>query len=347
MSPQSSSPLVSVVMPVHNGERFLAAAMDSILAQTFTDFELIAVDDGSSDRSVEMLESYAAQDPRVVLGRHASNQGAAATRNHGCRLARGRYIAVMDADDVSLPLRLAHQVAALEADPSLAGVGSWVRQVDESGTLGAIHAYPEEPELVAWSMVFFNSIAHPTLMIRRDTLPQPQPYVSPVIEDYALLIPLTIAHRIRNLPEVLLHYRVWRGNTTHLPGKDREADRVLQSALMELGLPISEVYVSALRGLSTDRYLDDPNQLARLAATILDVRKLYVAQLRRSRVVDTRRIDEDAAVRLWMVAALAARHGGLTTALNIASRALAIAPSSIVRFLRKAASYRPRNRAVS
>jgi hypothetical protein len=335
VSPQSGSPVVSVVMPVHNGERFLAAAIDSILAQTFTDFELIAVDDGSVDGSAAILESYAARDARVRVARHASNQGAAAARNHGCRLARGRYIAVMDADDVSLPGRLARQVAVLDGDPSLAGVGSWVRQVDESGTTGAVHTYPEEPELVAWSMVFFNSIAHPTLVIRRDALPQPEPYASPVIEDYALLIPLTIAHRIRNLPEVLLLYRVWRGNTTHRPGKDAEADRVLQTALTALGLPVPDAYVAALRGLSVDRYLDDPGQLATLAATILEVHAVYVARLRQTASADTRRIDEDAAVRLWMVSALAARRGGVATAATVAVQALRLRPRAALAFARR------------
>jgi len=330
------SPVVSVVMPVHNAERFLAAAVDSILAQTFTDFELIAVDDGSADRSLEILQSYAARDPRVVVAQHASNQGAAAARNHGCRMARGRYIAVMDADDVSLPVRLARQVAALDADPSLAGVGSWVRQVDEAGTMGATHTYPEEPDLVAWSMVFFNSIAHPTLLIRRDALPQPEPYASRVIEDYALLIPLTIAHRIRNLPEVLLLYRVWRGNTTHQPGKDAEADRVLQSALTALGLSVPDSYVSALRGLSVDRYLDDPEQLAQLAATVLEVRQVYVERLRQAREIDTRSIDNDAAVRLWMVSALAARRGGVATAATVALQALRLRPRAALAFARRA-----------
>ena len=105
--------------------------------------------------------------------------------------------------------------------------------------------------------------------------------------------------------------------------------------------------MSALRGLSVDRYLDDPEQLAKLAATVLEVRQVYVERLRQAREIDTRSIDNDAAVRLWMLAALAARQGALHRAVTISARALVLAPSSIFRFSAKvAARYWPPRRAV-
>src|SRR5258706_14041022 len=119
----SSSPAVSVVMPVYNGERYLASAIDSILAQTFTDFELIAVDDGSTDSSLPMLKRYAERDPRVrVISR--PNTGIVGALSDAIAAARAPLIARMDADDLSLPLRFERQVAYLSGHPQCVLVGT-------------------------------------------------------------------------------------------------------------------------------------------------------------------------------------------------------------------------------
>src|SRR6476660_7685671 len=94
---------VSVVLPVYNGERFLSAAVDSILTQTFQDFEFVIVDDGSNDRSSEILSGYQETDSRIVVCRHQQNLGITATLNDGCRVAKGEFLAIMNQDDVSLP----------------------------------------------------------------------------------------------------------------------------------------------------------------------------------------------------------------------------------------------------
>src|SRR5262245_39958720 len=114
-----SAPLVSVVMPAYNGERFVVEAVRSILAQTFRDFELIVVDDGSTDRTAELVAAEQSRDPRVVVHRQPSNQGFRIALNAGCALARGELIARMDADDVSLPERFERQVAFLRAHPEV------------------------------------------------------------------------------------------------------------------------------------------------------------------------------------------------------------------------------------
>jgi len=112
-------PLVSVVMPVHNGARFLSEAVESILGQTFDDFEFVVVDDGSTDDSRELLRRYMRSDSRLVLCERPQ-RGLAESLNEGCRLARGRYIARMDADDVAFVNRLERQVERLSAQPELA-----------------------------------------------------------------------------------------------------------------------------------------------------------------------------------------------------------------------------------
>ena len=128
-----STPLISVIMPVFNGENFLQDAVGSILGQTFTDFELIAIDDGSTDNSTALLESFRLNDRRVIIQRHTENQGVTAALNTGLALARGKYIARMDADDISLPVRFEKQVAFMETHPEIDILGSAVRLMDERG----------------------------------------------------------------------------------------------------------------------------------------------------------------------------------------------------------------------
>src|SRR5687768_9583402 len=165
---RNSGDLVSVVMPVYNGERFLRDAVDSILLQTYRNFELIVVDDGSSDRTADILDAYEMQDSRVRVHRHERNAGIVAARNQGCRMARGGFIAVMDADDISLPHRLEIQFNYLRSHPEIAAVGGWVRRIDQNGLPGEVQHYPLEPAILAWSMLFFNSVAHPVVMFRSE-----------------------------------------------------------------------------------------------------------------------------------------------------------------------------------
>jgi len=127
----SPSPAVSVLLPVYNAEPYLPQALASVLAQTFTDFELLALDDGSTDGSAAILA--ACRDPRLRIVHHSPNQGLVPTLNHGLELARGQVIARFDADDISAPDRLATQVAFLQAHPEYALIGSQAQIVNAEG----------------------------------------------------------------------------------------------------------------------------------------------------------------------------------------------------------------------
>ena len=116
-------PAVSVILSVYNGEKYLAEAIDSILAQTFSDFELIIVDDGSSDSTASIARAYAQRDSRIRFMQLARNMGLADARNHGIAAARGEFATMMDADDISLPQRLEKQVGFLRANPAIGGRG--------------------------------------------------------------------------------------------------------------------------------------------------------------------------------------------------------------------------------
>src|SRR5262249_35270201 len=141
-------PKVTVVIPVYNREKYVRDAIDSILVQTFPDFELLVIDDGSTDRSREVVQSY--HDPRIHLVCNGTNLGVPKTRNLGIQLARGEYLAFLDSDDWAYPERLGKQVAFLDSHPDYAAVGAWIAWMDEEGrSLGRIRRKPILPDEIA------------------------------------------------------------------------------------------------------------------------------------------------------------------------------------------------------
>src|SRR3954468_11800569 len=164
------SPIVSCLMSVHNGERYLAAATDSILAQTLGDFELIVIDDGSTDSSIAMLRHYAQRDPRVRLTIGANN-GLTAALNQAFAQSRGKYLARMDCDDVALPDRFAKQVELLDADPDVVCTGGYFQLIDGGGRLLTTLQPPtRDAEIQAKLLAGHNAICHPCAMIRRQAM---------------------------------------------------------------------------------------------------------------------------------------------------------------------------------
>jgi len=331
-------PTVSVVMPVFNGEQFVAEAVQSILQQTFGDFEFIVVDDGSGDRTPEILAGLAKGDSRIVVIRQPRNMGVTEALNTGCRTARGALIARMDADDVSVPERFETQVAYLRQHPEVGVVGSQVRLIDQTGQPGRLKNYPSQPGLVAWSLLFFNSLAHPTVMFRRELLERAGYY--PVewnrVEDYALFLQLSRMTKLANLPDVLLFYRAWEGNVSARAAQeqDRNANEALRRAVAtSLGRELTAEQAAALRGLPTDRYPQTVEEIRALGDVIRDLQRRFVA-LGNLDVKDIEAITRDAAVRLWLLAGLAARKSPLA-ALTLAASATRTRPSAVVDFARK------------
>jgi glycosyltransferase involved in cell wall biosynthesis len=202
------SPRISVVMPVHNAEKYITEALDSIIQQTFTDFELIVIDDGSTDRSSTIIESYAKKDRRVIVHRQ-DNCGLILSLNRGCSLARGRYIARMDADDVSLPERFERQLDYLERHPHIGLLGTWIQDIGPNGEQGPVWPLPTTPALIPWFLMFGNCIAHPSVMGSRELI-QSLDYRTEAthVEDYDLWCRMSAVSGLANLPEVLVKYRV-------------------------------------------------------------------------------------------------------------------------------------------
>jgi len=198
---------VSVLMPVYNGEKYIARAIDSVLSQSFRDFELLVIDDGSSDKSAEIVSSYS--DKRVRYVANPTNLGLAGARNRAIEVSNGDYLAWLDCDDISLPDRLLKQVALLDAHPNLGLCGTWVR------TLGLeseqVWHYPSDPGFVRGRMLFDDPVATSSAMVRRSCLDADELRFDtrfPPAEDYDLWERISRTNGVCNIPEVLTLYRI-------------------------------------------------------------------------------------------------------------------------------------------
>jgi glycosyltransferase involved in cell wall biosynthesis len=212
-----TGPRVSVVMPVHNAERYLREAIDSILSQTFADFELLVIDDGSTDSSRQIAGSY--NDPRMRRLPNERNEGLVATLNRGVALARGEYIAIMHADDVSLPQRLDVQVRFLDAHQAVALIAAKTLLIDSSGN--EVGFWPADQSVTSFGQIRAtlprtNCISHPSVMIRREVvLSHRYDERHYATEDYDLWLRLVAEGcRIEKVDEILLKYRVHPASIT-------------------------------------------------------------------------------------------------------------------------------------
>lgn len=215
------TPQLSLIMAVYNGEEHLAEAMDSILAQSFVDFECIVVDDASTDATPRILAQYAAQDPRVRILRNDINRERSYSRNRAVETARAPLIAVADADDWLHPERLRRQYDFMQQHPNVAVCGSWI-SVYETDHLWQ---WPVSDAEIHAHMLFNSPIAHPTATFRKDVwlrLAGGYDETCPLVEDYDLWERFSrLGVAFANIPEALLRYRLY-------PEKDRSTYRMQQ-----------------------------------------------------------------------------------------------------------------------
>jgi len=207
-------PRVSVVMTTYNAGRFVRETINSILSQTFTDFEFIIVDDCSTDNTVSIIESFC--DPRIRLIRNSENKGISATRNIGIDAARGDYLAALDHDDISLPERLAHQVAFLDSHPRTVLVGTAAKLL-ENGRIRDYYDPITEPHLLRWSLFTRCPLIHSSICMRVKTLRDHGLYYRQeyhYAEDFDLYHRLAEIGDLACLPDRLIIYREHGDNTS-------------------------------------------------------------------------------------------------------------------------------------
>lgn len=206
----SNNPIVSVLMPVYNAESYVTAAVESILSQTFVDFEFIIIDDGSTDASLKILKAYAANDERIRLTSRR-NRGLVPTLNEMLSQAKGEFIARMDADDVAMPERFARQIEFLESEPDVVCVGGAHEVIDEKGRLLTRLELPEKnDEIQQLALAGHTSICHPCAMIRRELMIKVGGYDEAMLpaEDLDLWLKLGEVGALANLKETMLKYRL-------------------------------------------------------------------------------------------------------------------------------------------
>ncbi|MFB2834785.1 glycosyltransferase family 2 protein [Floridanema evergladense] len=204
----TQNPHASAIMPVYNREEYLKETIDSVLNQTFTDFEFIIIDDGSSDRSVEIIKSY--KDPRIKLFLNDKNSGTSYSRNRGIDLSSGDYIITIDSDDINLPQRFATQIAYMDSHPEVGICGSWVKTIGE--VAGELWRCAVNPEIVHCRTLFEAVLCHPSTIIRRKYLDEYSLRYSVELkraQDWDLYCRGARHFQVANIPEVLVYYR-WR-----------------------------------------------------------------------------------------------------------------------------------------
>ena len=206
-------PSVSIVVPVYNAQRYLPAAMKSVLAQALADWELIAVNDGSTDRSLRILKWFAAKDARIRVV-DCENRGIEKSLNEGIALARGQFIARMDADDIVMPNRLGLQLKFMQEHPEVVVLGGSYLLIDDQGRELTVRTPPiDDDALQRQLLAGQNPICHSLVMMRRDAVQKAGGYLYdlPAAEDLDLWLRLGEMGRIACLPEVLLKYRLHSG----------------------------------------------------------------------------------------------------------------------------------------
>ena len=239
----SKEPMVSVIMPVYNAQQYLREAIDSILNQTFGDFEFIIFDDGSTDESLKIIQSYRDSRIRVVSGK--GNRKLVPPLNDAIQMAKGKYLARMDSDDISLANRFQEQVTFMEKNPNIDVCGTFFRTI--GGRVNLSKAYPVLDPKIKLAMLFYCPLAHPTVMMRRSTMINKCFFYDEQFlyaEDYDLWSRMAASGcTFHNIPEVLLRYRVGHLHifSEHGGRQQQLTHQILARNLVDFGLPAKEV----------------------------------------------------------------------------------------------------------
>jgi glycosyltransferase involved in cell wall biosynthesis len=292
-------------MPAYNAAAYVDEAVTSILGQTFRDFELIIINDGSVDATASILKRYDEADSRVRIY-HQENQGMIAALNRGCRLSRGQYIARMDADDISFPRRIEKQLEYIERHPQIGILGTWIQNMDENGLLKGTWCPPTSSKMLKWTNFFGVCVSHSTVLMRREVIEKLDFYRPEAVygEDVDLWFRACSITEFGNVPEVLNKYRVWDGSThqRRLQLRTNRHVKLLASHIRDLLQ--SEPSIEAVAGLRQTRVGPVPNNLEHIQTTAELIQRLYEEFLKQSNptIEERKEISWDAAKRVASLA---------------------------------------------
>lgn len=252
-----SVPKISIILPVYNGERFVSNAIDSILNQTFTDFELIVIDDGSKDGTYDLLNDYKKKDSRIkVISRE--NKGLIATLNEGFSIARGEYIARQDDDDISHLSRFEKQVGFLDENLEYALCGTFYNVVDEKNKFIRKHFLPSSNENIQQHL-FDSCFGHGTIMLRRSMILDMPWYRKDAlyVEDYDFFIRVAKKFKVYNIPEYLYDW-CFRGESVSFGNyKAQRTNKIAIQMSHEQGLEFCDAQDKAFKSYTEAQYLEN------------------------------------------------------------------------------------------
>lgn len=240
------NPLVTVLMPVYNAEKYLSEAIDSILVQTYKNIEFLIINDGSTDRSESIILDYQSKNSKIVYVKNETNIKLIETLNKGVRMANGKYIVRMDADDISKPSRIEKQVEYMETHPTVGVCGSFFTVFGEGINKPYIVKRPLGNKNIKASMLFTNAIGHPNVIIRRSVMINNGVFYDKRffrIEDWGLWTELMPYCDFGNLPYSVLNYRRTSTQQTALAVDDPQ-NRIYRKLLLGENLKINDIHGS-------------------------------------------------------------------------------------------------------
>jgi glycosyltransferase involved in cell wall biosynthesis len=233
---EKSKPLISVVMPAYNAQKYIRRAVESILHQTFKRFEFIIINDASTDKTLQIIKLLSKKDSRIKIVNNDTRLNIATSLNRGISFARSNIIARMDADDIAVPHRLERQYDCITKSENIAVAGADILIIDTSGNHIATRRYPESSGELKKCLLRYSPFAHPVVMFKKnffDEAGKYNPKYSPT-EDLDLWFRLGRKYEFVSVPEQLLKYRVYKESSSH-------------SALKNLELLVFKIRLQAIR----------------------------------------------------------------------------------------------------
>lgn len=227
MTTMQNRPKLSVLMPAYNAEKYIAEAIDSILNQTFKDFEFIIIDDCSTDGTWRIIQEYAKRDNRIVVFKNNQNLGIAGNRNKLISLARGKYIVWQDADDASMLYRIEHQYKFMEENLEVGILGGWLQFFNEKGSQ-SIRKYAPDDKNLRKNIFRYSPVAQPGAIIRSKCFDELGQYnlKYPAAEDIDMSFRIGSKYKFANLQEIVIKYRENKGSATFTKLKKIELDTI-------------------------------------------------------------------------------------------------------------------------
>ena len=300
------TPLLSVLMPVFNSELFVAEAIESILNQTFKDFEFLILDDASTDKGFEIIKDFEKQDSRIKVFQNEKNLGVVESRNKLINLSKGKYSAWLDSDDIALKNRFKEQINFLEKHPEIGLLGAWLIKCDKFGNKQQIWPMETDPEKLQIEL-FFHSPFSTVVMIRRSALPEKlyDPRF-PVAEDYDFYCRIAEKSGIANLGIPLLKYRDNSQSLSHTTTvmEDRSV-QVIKEHAERLGIKLEESEIKNFRKIITSSRIDF-NDIAEIEKSLI----LLKNSLSENSSFDTTAV-ENVIQKYWFETCRKSTHNGL------------------------------------